>query len=133
MNKEETTATKGRRTKLSKKSVEELVNIILRKDDVERGLREKLNNSQDKYNETINTLSTDIDDVSKQYKTLKETYEKLRDNYTTIAAMNKSLVDKAKEVHSRLVDANNRVFKLTISNAIAYLFLIISIIVIIIF
>lgn len=133
MSKEETTATKGRRTKLSKKTVEELVNIILRKDDVEKSLREKLNNSQDKYNETINTLSTDIDDVTKQYKTLKETYNKLRDNYNSVAAMNQTLDIKAKEVYNRLVDANNRVFKLTISNAIAYLLLIISIMVIIIF
>ena len=36
MNKELSTAEKSRKTKLSKKSVEELVNIILRKDDVER-------------------------------------------------------------------------------------------------
>ena len=36
MNKEWSTAEKSRKTKLSKKSVEELVNIILRKDDVER-------------------------------------------------------------------------------------------------
>ena len=36
MSKELSTAEKSRKTKLSKKSVEELVNIILRKDDVER-------------------------------------------------------------------------------------------------
>ena len=36
MSKELSSSEKSRKTKLSKKSVEELVNIILRKDDVER-------------------------------------------------------------------------------------------------
>lgn len=42
---------KGRVTKLSKKSVEDLVNIILRKDDVEKYLRNTLSNVTDECND----------------------------------------------------------------------------------
>lgn len=42
---------KGRVTKLSKKSVEDLVNIILRKDDVEKSLRNVLSNVTDECND----------------------------------------------------------------------------------
>lgn len=63
-----TPSEKGRKTKLSKKSVEELVNIIFRKDDVERKLRSTLN-------ECTNTI-----------KKVTEAHEEVASKYTSTRA-----------------------------------------------
>ena len=63
-----TPSEKGRKTKLSKKSVEELVNIIFRKDDVERKLRSTLN-------ECTNTI-----------KKVTEAHEEVASKYTSARA-----------------------------------------------
>lgn len=44
--KEETKGTKSRKTRLGKKSVNELIDIILRKDDVEKNYKEKVANQK---------------------------------------------------------------------------------------
>ena len=59
--KELSVAEKTRKTKLSKKSVDELVNIILRKDDIER-----------KNNKLIKCLKINIDGLEKKTKGLEE-------------------------------------------------------------
>lgn len=59
--KELSVAEKTRKTKLSKKSVDELVNIILRKDDIER-----------KNNKLIKWLKINIEDLEKKTKGLEE-------------------------------------------------------------
>lgn len=56
---------KGRVTKLSQKSVNELINIILRKDDVER-----------KQTSRINELQNSIASSIKKYCALDENYQK---------------------------------------------------------
>lgn len=66
--KELSVAEKTRKTKLSKKSVDELVNIILRKDDIER-----------KNNKLIKCLKINIDGLEKKTKGLEEDYKKLED------------------------------------------------------
>ena len=57
--KELSVAEKTRKTKLSKKSVDELVNIILRKDDIER-----------KNNKIIKCLKTNIEGLEKKNKNI---------------------------------------------------------------
>ena len=59
--KELSVAEKTRKTKLSKKSVDELVNIILRKDDIER-----------KNNKLIKCLKINIEGLEKKNKGLEE-------------------------------------------------------------
>ena len=59
--KELSVAEKTRKTKLSKKSVDELVNIILRKDDIER-----------KNNKLIKCLKINIEGLEKKIKGLEE-------------------------------------------------------------
>lgn len=63
--KELSVAEKTRKTKLSKKSIDELVNIILRKDDIER-----------KNNKLIKYLKITIDGLEKKTKNLEE-YNKI--------------------------------------------------------
>lgn len=108
---------KRRRTTLRKKSVEELVNIILRKDDVERRLNKsvdtfkklQLNNEkrievlkdslykiediQSNQEKTIATLNTTIDNKNKSISTLEEhnnaLYGRIDSLEKTIRARNK--------------------------------------------
>lgn len=89
MKEKELSATdKCRRTKLSKKSVEELVNIILRKDDVER-----------KSSKTIETYKKLQVTNDKRIDTLQEIIDKSEDiqnsQEKTIAALNATIdIDK---------------------------------------
>ena len=66
--KELSVAEKTRKTKLSKKSIDELVNIILRKDDIER-----------KNNKLIKYLKITIDGLEKKTKGIEEDNKCLED------------------------------------------------------
>lgn len=89
---------KSRKTKLSKKSVEELVGIILRKDDTER-----------KLNKTIDTFKKLQVTSEKRIETLQDTLNKSEDIQTSqekiITALNATLDIKYKHI-SVLEDDN---------------------------
>lgn len=89
--KELSSADKCRRTKLRKKSVEELVNIILRKDDVER----KLSKSFDTFKKLQVTNE-------KRIETLKDSISKSEEIQSTqeqtIAALNATIDNKDKAI-----------------------------------
>ena len=89
--KELSSADKCRRTKLRKKSVEELVNIILRKDDVER-----------KSSKTIDTYKKLQLTSEKRIETLKDSIdmsEEIQSNQEkTIAALNATIDNKNKSI-----------------------------------
>ena len=94
MKEKELSATdKCRKTKLSKKSVEELVNIILRKDDVER-----------KSSKTIETYKKLQVTNDKRIETLQEIIDKSEDiqnsQEKTIAALNATIDNKNKSIAS---------------------------------
>lgn len=81
MSKELSTAEKSRKTKLSKKSVEELVNIILRKDDVERrkdNLIKALKINIQGLEKKVEAISNNITNIETEYNELK------RSNFNTI-------------------------------------------------
>lgn len=116
--KELSSADKCRRTKLSKKSVEELVNIILRKDDTERKssktidtykklqvtnekrieiLKDSLDKSeeiQSNQEKTIAALNATIDNKDKHIDTLEENNKSL---YSRINVLEKTIKDRNKE------------------------------------
>lgn len=73
MEKELTAAEKGRKTRLSNMSVEELVNIILRKDKTEH----KLQNLNKCLKENINGLENKINNLKAVIATLENTNVKL--------------------------------------------------------
>lgn len=116
--KELSSADKCRRTKLSKKSVDELVDIILRKDDIERKssktidtykklqitnekrieiLKDSLDKSeeiQSNQEKTITALNATIDNEDKHIATLEEHNKAL---YGRIDVLEKTIKDRNKE------------------------------------
>ena len=75
MTKELSTSEKSRKTKLSKKSVEELVNIILRKDDVERrkdNLIKALKINIQGLEKKVEAISNDIANIESEYNDLQK-------------------------------------------------------------
>ena len=116
--KELSSADKCRRTKLRKKSVDELVNIILRKDDVERKssktidtykklqvtnekrietLKDSISKSeeiQSTQEQTISVLNATIDNKNKGIAILEEHNKAL---YGRIDALEKTIKDRNKE------------------------------------
>lgn len=92
---------KSRKTKLSKKSVEELVGIILRKDDTER-----------KLNKTIDTFKKLQVTSEKIIETLQDSLNKSEEIQTNqekiIAALNDTLDIKYK--HISILEDDNKAF-----------------------
>ena len=91
--KELSSTDKRRRTTLRKKSVEELVSIILRKDDTERRLNKSVDTFkklQEINDKRINTLQDDID-MSEEIQSNQE---------RTIAALNATIVNKNNSIET---------------------------------
>lgn len=114
--KELSVAEKSRKTKLSKKSIDELVNIILRKDDIER-----------KNNKLIKCLKINIEGLEKKHKTLAEDNKYLEDANVNLNnsfnALNKEYKDSLNTIQhydddifslqdkiNRLVKSNSKCF-----------------------
>lgn len=94
--KELSSADKCRRTKLSKKSVEELVNIVIRKDDIERkssktiDTYKKLQVTNEKRIEILkDSLDKSEEIQSNQEKTIYSLNTTLSNKTTTIATLEK--------------------------------------------
>ncbi len=105
---------KCRRTKLSKKSVEELVNIIIRKDDVERKLQksiETFKNLQENNNKRITILK---DSLTKSEE-IQVSQEQTINNYsdiigslkTTILHKDETITEYIKDCESYAKDYNS--------------------------
>lgn len=90
---------KRRRTTLRKKSVEELVNIILRKDDVER----RLNKSIDTFKKLQLTNEKRIE-IFKNSIHKSEEFQSIQGK--TIAALNATIDNKNKSISS--IDKHNK-------------------------
>ena len=91
--KELSSTDKRRRTTLRKKSVEELVSIILRKDDTERRLSKSVDTFKkllEINDKRINTLQDGID-MSEEIQSNQE---------KTIAALNTTIVNKNKSIET---------------------------------
>lgn len=68
--------TKGRITRLSKKNSEELINIILRKDGVEKKYAEKIKSQATE----LSRLYASVENHKKEYKVLEEDYDTVKSN-----------------------------------------------------
>lgn len=122
MSKELSTAEKSRKTKLSKKSVEELVNIILRKDDVERrkdNLIKALKINVQGLEKKVETISNNITNIETEYNDLqKRNFEvvKAREDFKFEAKSLKSqLVDseaQINELHNAIKKVSNSAIKM---------------------
>lgn len=96
--KELSVAEKTRKTKLSKKSVDELVSIILRKDDVER-----------KNSKFIKCLKINVDSLEKKNKLLQKDYQELEDVNVGISKSFEELHKVYKETNDKLKDSLNTI------------------------
>lgn len=99
--KELSSTDKRRRTTLHKKSVEELVNIVLRKDDVERKLQKSIDtfkNLQDVNEKRINILKDSLD----KSENIQVSQEK------TITALNSTLDIKYRNI--AMLEDENKAF-----------------------
>lgn len=133
--KELSSADKCRRTKLSKKSVEELVNIILRKDDTERkssktiDTYKKLQLTNEKRIEILkDSLDKSEEIQSNQEKTIYSLNTTLSNKTTTISTLeehNKSLYGRI-DVLEKTIKARNKEARILFAIIVA---LIISIII----
>ena len=115
MNKELSTAEKSRKTKLSKKSVEELVNIILRKDDVERrkdNLIKALKINVQGLEKKVEAISNNITNIETEYNELKRSnFNVIKDN----ANFKTQLVDsetQINELHKAIKKVSNSAIKM---------------------
>lgn len=122
MNKELSTAEKSRKTKLSKKSVEELVNIILRKDDVERrkdNLIKALKINIQGLEKKVEAISNNITNIETEYNDLqKRNFEvvKAREDFKFEAkSLKTQLIDsetKINELHNTIKKVSNSAIKM---------------------
>ena len=112
--KELSSADKCRRTKLRKKSVEELVNIILRKDDVER-----------RFSKSVDTFKKLQVTNEKRIETLKDSISKSEEiqvaQEKTIASLNATINNKNKSIetfaeHNKILYSRIKVLKKTINS-----------------
>lgn len=115
---------KGRVTKLSQKSVNELVNIILRKDDVER-----------KQTNRINELQNSIASSIKKYCTLDENYQKALSTIESAKKTYVSLLDKYNKLvnnYDKLEEDNTILRKICLGSGLFNVILILVLLVMII-
>ena len=108
MVKELSTSEKSRKTKLSKKSVEELVNIIIRKDDVER-----------RKDNLIKALKINIQGLEKKVEAISNNITNIETEYNDLQKRNfeviKSRADfkfEAKNLKTQLVDSETQINEL---------------------
>ena len=125
MVKELSSSEKSRKTKLSKKSVEELVNIILRKDDVERrkdNLIKALKINIQGLEKKVEAISNDIANIETEYNELKRSnFNVIKDN----ANFKTQLVDsetQINELHKAIKKVSNSAIKMfTLGGVIGFL------------
>ena len=85
--KEQSAALKSRQTKLLKKSKEELIEVILRKDKIEKNQVKQISNLKGEINSLNSRINGFIADSEGDQKTIKE----LRDNCSRLKDLNNTL------------------------------------------
>lgn len=115
MSKELSTAEKSRKTKLSKKSVEELVNIILRKDDVERrkdNLIKALKINVQGLEKKVEAISNNITNIETEYNELKRSnFNVIKDN-TNFKTQLEDSETQINELHKFIKKTSNSAIKM---------------------
>ena len=108
MSKELSTSEKSRKTKLSKKSVEELVNIILRKDDVER----RKDNLIKALKINIQGLEKKVEAISNDIANIETEYNDLQKRNFEIIQVREKFKDECKSLNVQLVDSETQINEL---------------------
>ena len=130
--KEQSPALKRRQTKLLKKSKEELIEVILRKDKVEKNQVKQISNLKGE----INSLQTKIKSLIADNNGTVKALEDVKKNLSILDDRNKTLIEMLNGRDTELTDTTNNftryklenVRKLKILNNIAITFIVLSII-----
>ena len=104
-----TAAVKGRETKLNKKSNEELIQIVLKKDKIERNL----NNQIKSLKGEVNALSARIKAVDSDMEGTCQALESYKDQVKTLQEKNDALAIESKDNRSLYEKENKKVITLT--------------------
>ena len=108
--KEQTAALKSRQTKLLKKSKEELIEVILRKDKIEKNQVKQISNLKGEINSLNSRINGFIADSEGDQKTIKE----LRDNCSKLEDLNKTLHENIAFNRSELEETTNQFNKIIV-------------------
>ena len=108
--KEQTPAIKRRQTKLLKKSKEELIEVILRKDKIEKNQVKQISNLKGEINSLNSRIKGFIDDSEGDQKTIKE----LRESCSKLEDLNKTLHENIAFSNSKLEETTNKLNKIIV-------------------
>ena len=108
--KEQTPALKRRQTKLLKKSKDELIEVILRKDKIEKNQVKQISNLKGEINSLNTRVNGFIADSEGDQKTIKE----LRDNCSKLKDLNKTLHENIESNSIELNETTNEFNKIII-------------------
>lgn len=111
--KEQSPALKRRQTKLLKKSKEELIEVILRKDKVEKNQVKQISNLKGE----INSLQTKIKNLIADNNGTIKTLEDIKKNLSILEDRNKTLVEMLNSKDTELTDITNNFTRYKLENA----------------
>ena len=108
-NAKELSQVKARQTKLSKKNSDELIQIILKKDKIERNL----NNQIKSLKNEVNTLSTRVNNFDKDMEGTIQALESYKDKVKTLQEKNDALKIESNDNRSLYEEENKKGIILT--------------------
>ena len=108
--KQQSAALKSRQTKLLKKSKEELIEIVLRKDKIEKNQVNQISSLKGEINSLNTRINGFVADSEGDQKTIKE----LRDNCSKLEDLNKTLHENIAFNRSELEETTNQFNKIII-------------------
>ena len=108
--KEQTPAIKRRQTKLLKKSKEELIEIVLRKDKIEKNQVKQISNLKGEINSLNSRINGFIADSEGDQKTIKE----LRESCSKLEDLNKTLHENIDFNRIELKETTNQFNKIIV-------------------
>ena len=109
-NVKENAALKGRQTKLLKKSKEELIEIVLRKDKIEKNQVKQISNLKGEINSLNSEIKGFIADSEGDQKIIKE----LRESCSKLEDLNKTLHENIAFNRSELEETTNQFNKIIV-------------------
>ena len=108
--KEQSAALKSRQTKLLKKSKEELIEIVLKKDKIEKNQVKQISNLKGEINSLNSRINGFIADSEGDQKTIKE----LRESCSKLKDLNKTLHENIDFNRSDLKETTNKFNKIIV-------------------
>ena len=108
--KEQSAALKSRQTKLLKKSKEELIEIVLRKDKIEKNQVKQISNLKGEINSLNTRINGFVADSEGDQKIIKE----LRDNCSKLEDLNKTLHENIDFNRIELKETTNQFNKIIV-------------------